>query len=162
MSFQDLDTITKVDDINSQLIKILNEDGKTPFSQIAQRLKVSSGIIRQRYQRLVRDGKLQVEALNNPMLKGLAIMAQVSVKVNLYRLQEITDRIASFEEIIYINLATNGYDLHIEVVCRDKHHLMDFLAKKLPTVEGVKDTELKLLSTKTLLKRFSPGQGIWA
>ena len=151
MSFQYLDHKTRVDDINLQIIKILNEDGKTPFSQIAQRLKVSNGIIRQRYQRLVRDGKLQVEVINNPMLKGLAIMAQVIVKVDLYRLQEITDRIASFEEVIYINLATNGYDLHIEAVCRDKHHLLDFLANKLHAVDGVKATELKLLSTNTLL-----------
>jgi Lrp/AsnC family transcriptional regulator for asnA, asnC and gidA len=162
MSFQYLDHKTRVDDINLQIIKILNEDGKTPFSQIAQRLKVSNGIIRQRYQRLVRDGKLQVEVINNPMLKGLAIMAQVWVKVDLYRLQEITDRITSFEEVIYINLATNGHDLHIETVCRDKHHLLDFLAKKLHAVDGVKETELKLLSTNTLLKRYSPGQGIWA
>ena len=96
MSFQELDTRTKVDVINLQPIKILKKDRKTSFSQIAQRLRVSTAIVRQRYQRLVQDGNLQVEEFFiNSMLKGLAIMAQVSVKVHLYRLQEIAELIES-------------------------------------------------------------------
>jgi Lrp/AsnC family transcriptional regulator for asnA, asnC and gidA len=162
MNFQILDNKTMIDEIDIKLMKILNEDGKTPFSQIAQNLNVSNGVIRQCYQRLVREGKLQVEAISNTMLKGLSIMAQISVKVNHYRLQEIADQIAAFEETDYIIFSTNSFDLHIEVVCRDKHHLMEFLENKLHSVDGVKDTELKLLSTNALLKRFSPGQGIWA
>ncbi len=162
MSIQVLDNKTRVDEIDLQLLKILHEDGKTPFSQIAQRLKVSTIDIRQCYQRLIRDGQLQVELIRNKTLRGLAIMAQISVNVNLYRLQEITDHINSFEEVIYLGLSRKGYDLHIEVLCRNKSHLLDFIAKKLHSVDGVKDTELKLLSTNALLKKYSPGQGIWA
>jgi Lrp/AsnC family transcriptional regulator for asnA, asnC and gidA len=132
---------SKIDDIDLQIIKILNEDGRTPFSQIAQQLDVSTGMIRQRYQRLVQDGVLQVVAVTNPLLMGFTTMAQIGAKVDVGRLQEIAEQIAAFEEVVYLVLITGSYDLHIEVVCRDKSHLMDFLTNKLYSVEGIKDSE---------------------
>jgi Lrp/AsnC family transcriptional regulator for asnA, asnC and gidA len=138
MSHQELNFQTKIDNIDLKIIEILNKDGRTPFAQIAQRLNVSTGMI---YQRLVKDGVLQIVAVTNPMLMGFSTMAQIGVKVNVNRLQEIADEIASFEEVIYLVLVTGGYDIHAEVVCRDKTHLLDFLANKLHAVEGVRDTE---------------------
>ena len=137
----EIDVSPKIDEIDLKIIKILNEDGRTPFSQIAQRLGVSTGMIRQRYQRLVQDGVLQVVAVTNPLLMGFTTMAQIGVKVDVGRLQEIADQIASFEEVIYLVLLTGSYDLHIEIVCRDMTHLLDFLTNKLYSVEGIKDSE---------------------
>jgi len=130
-----------MDNIDLQIIKFLNEDGRTPFSQIAQRLNVSTGMIRQRYHRLVQDGVLQVVAVTNPMLMGFTTMAHIGVKADGRRLREIADQIAAFEEVIYLVLLSGSYDLHIEVVCRDNAHLLEFLTDKLNSVEGVKDTE---------------------
>jgi len=141
MSQQDNTVSSKIDEFDLQIIKILNEDGRTPFAQIAQRLGVSTGMIRQRYHRLVEDGVLQVVAVTNPLLMGFTTMAQIGVKVDVGRLQEIANQIASFEEVIYLVLLTGSYDLHIEIVCRDKTHLMDFLTNKLYSVEGIKDSE---------------------
>jgi Lrp/AsnC family transcriptional regulator for asnA, asnC and gidA len=130
-----------MDDIDLQIIKYLNKDGRTPFSQIAKRLDVSTGMIRQRYHRLVQDGVLQVVAVTNPMLMGFTTMAHIGVKADGGRLQEIADQISAFEEVIYLVLLSGSYDLHIEVVCRDNAHLLDFLTNKLNSVQGVKDTE---------------------
>lgn len=131
----------KVDDIDLKIINFLNKDGRTPFAQIAKELGVSTGMIRQRYQRLVQEGVLQIVAITNPMLMGFATMAQIGVKADVRRLEEIADEIAKFEEVIYLVLLTGSYDLHVEVVCRDKAHLLNFLTKKLHAVEGVKEAE---------------------
>jgi len=131
----------KIDETDLQVIKILTTDGRTPFAQIAKRLGVSTGMIRQRYHRLVQDGVLQIVAVTNPLLMGFTTMAHIGVKVNLNRLEEIADEIASFEEVVYLVLVTGSYDLCIEVVCRDNEHLIEFLTKKLHAIAGVKDTE---------------------
>jgi Lrp/AsnC family transcriptional regulator for asnA, asnC and gidA len=141
MSLLDLNYQAKVDETDLKIIKILNKDGRTPFSQIAQSLGVSTGTVRQRFLRLVRDGVVQVVAVTNPLLMGFTTMASIGVKANVNRLQEIAEEIAAFEEVIYLVLLTGSYDLHVEVVCRDKTHLLDFLSKKLHAVEGVRDTE---------------------
>jgi len=131
----------KVDEIDLKIINFLNKDGRTPFAQIAKELGVSTGMIRQRYQRLVQEGVLQIVAITNPLLMGFATMAQIGVKADVRRLEEIADEIAQFEEVIYLVLLTGSYDLHVEVVCRDKAHLLNFLTKKLHAVEGVKEAE---------------------
>jgi len=131
----------KVDDIDLKIINFLSKDGRTPFAQIAKELGVSTGMIRQRYQRLVQEGVLQIVAITNPLLMGFATMAQIGVKADVRRLEEIADEIAKFEEVIYLVLLTGSYDLHVEVVCRDKAHLLNFLTKKLHAVEGVKEAE---------------------
>ena len=131
----------KVDEIDLKIINFLNKDGRTPFAQIAKELGVSTGMIRQRYQRLVQEGVLQIVAITNPLLMGFATMAQIGVKADVSRLEEIADEIAEFEEVIYLVLLTGSYDLHVEVVCRDKAHLLNFLTKKLHAIEGVKEAE---------------------
>jgi Lrp/AsnC family transcriptional regulator for asnA, asnC and gidA len=141
MSQQENDLSSNIDEVDLQIIQVLNADGRTPFSQIAQKLGVSTGMIRQRYHRLVQDGVLQVVAVTNPLLMGFTTMAQIGVKVDVGRLEEIAEQIASFDEVIYLVLVTGSYDLHIEIVCRDKTHLLDFLTKKLHSVEGIKDSE---------------------
>jgi len=141
MQYTDLKVISKIDDVDKRIIKILNQDGRTPFTRIAKQLGVSTGMIRQRYHRLVQEGILQVVAITNPLLMGFATMAQIGVKADVNRLEEIADEIALFDEVIYLVLLTGSYDLHIEVVCRDKTHLLNFLSKKLHAVEGVKEAE---------------------
>ena len=141
MQYADLNGQAKIDDIDLHIIKMLSEDGRTPFAQIAKQLGVSTGMIRQRYHRLVQDGVLQIVAITNPLLMGFATMAQIGVKVEGSRLEEIADEIALFEEVIYLVLLTGSYDMHVEVICRDKTHLLNFLTKKLHAVEGVKEAE---------------------
>lgn len=141
MGFEDLSHGAITDETDLQIIKILNQDGRASFAQIAGALGVSPGMVRQRYNRLVEEGVLQVVAITNPMLMGYTIMAQIGVKANVNRLQEIADQIATFEEVIYLVLLTGSYDLFVEVVCRDRSHLLSFLTNKLHSVEGVKEAE---------------------
>ena len=71
-----------------------------PFSEIARRLNVSAGMVRQRYQRLQDAGVLQVVAVTNPLKIGYHTMALIGVKADGKHLREIAGEIAQFEEVI--------------------------------------------------------------
>lgn len=131
----------KLDDIDRRIIAALKRDGRTPYAEIGRELGVSAGMVRQRVQRLIEHGVLQIVAVTNPLLMGFHTMALIGVKVDGRRLREIAQHIAQFEEVIYLVLSTGQYDLLVEVVCRNNAHLLEFLTEKLHTVEGVKDTE---------------------
>ncbi len=131
-----------LDEIDAQIIAALQEDGRMPFAQIAQRLGVSPGMVRQRLQRLVRDGVCQIVAVTNPLLMGYPVMALIGVKADYgRRLRDIARAIAAFDEVIYLVLSTGSYDLLVEVICHDNAHLLEFLTERLHAVEGVHDTE---------------------
>ena len=131
----------KLDEIDMEIIRALKRDGRTPFAQIAQRLGVSTGMIRQRYQRLTKERVLQVVAVTNPLLLGFSTMAMIGVKVDGGRLQAVAEQIAGLEEVIYLVLAAGAYDLFAEVAFRDNEHLLEFLTNRLRAIEGVRETE---------------------
>ena len=141
MQYAEMPGKAKIDEIDLKIIKFLDEDGRMPFAQIAKRLGVSTGMVRQRYHRMIEEGILQIVAVTNPVVMGYAIMAIIGVKTAVNRLEEIADKIAEFEEVTYLVLTTGSFDLHIEVVCRDNDHLLEFLTKRLHAVEGIREAE---------------------
>lgn len=131
----------ELDHVDRQIIAALKEDGRMSFAEIARRLDVSPGMVRERYHRLVQRGILQVVAVTNPLRAGYRMMTLVGIKVDGHRLHEVARQVAAFEEVIYLVLCTGAYDMLAEVVCRDNTDLLQFLAERLHAVEGIRDTE---------------------
>jgi Lrp/AsnC family transcriptional regulator for asnA, asnC and gidA len=130
-----------VDKTDRAIIAALKEDGRTPFSRIADQLGASPGMVRQRVQRLNEQGILQIVAVTNPLKIGYHTMALIGVKADGHRLQEIARRIAAFDEVIYLTICAAAYNLLVEVVCLDNSHLLTFLTEQLYSVDGVREAE---------------------
>lgn len=131
----------RIDDIDRQIIQALKEDGRMPFAEIARRLDVSPGMVRQRYLQLKADGVLHIVPVTNPTLLGYNTMALIGIRVDGGRLREVADEIARFEEVTYLVLCAGTYDILAEIFCHDNAHLLRFLTDRLHTVQGVRSTE---------------------
>jgi Lrp/AsnC family transcriptional regulator for asnA, asnC and gidA len=131
----------RLDAVDWGIVTALKEDGRMPFAEIARRLDVSAGMVRQRYFDLVDKGILQVAAVTNPTLLGYNTMALIGVRVDGHRLREIAHQMASFEEVVYLVLCTGTFDILVEVVCHDNAHLLQFLTDQLRAIAGVVHTE---------------------
>jgi len=141
MKEQPGETHYRLDDVDRGIIAALKEDGRMSFAEIARRLDVSAGMVRQRYLDLAEEGILQVVAVTNPTLMGYNTMALVGVRVDGNRLRDIARRMAAFEEVVYLVLCTGTFDILVEVACRDNAHLLQFLTEHLRAIEGVVHTE---------------------
>ena len=130
-----------LDAVDRQIVGALREDGRMSFAQIAKRLGVSAGMIRQRYMQMVADGVLHVVPVTNVTLLGYNMLAMIGVEVDGNRMIEIAHEIAAFDEVIYLIICTGTYDLLVEVRCRDTDHLLKFLTERLRSVKGVRSTE---------------------
>jgi len=130
-----------LDEIDRQVIDSLRKDGRVSFSQIAEGLNVSPGMIRLRYNRLVEQGYLRVVAITNPLRLGYKTMAMIGLRVDGSKLLEAADKISKLDEVVYLVITSGRYDLFAEVVCRDHAHLLDFIGNKLSTIDGVRESE---------------------
>lgn len=131
----------KLDDIDRHIINALRADGRVAFAQLAEQLNVSPGMIRQRYNRLVELGYLKVVAVTNPMLMGKRTMAMVGIRTDGRKMMDVASKLAKFDEVVYIVATSGGYDLMLEVFCRDNEDLLNFMTEKLAKVDGVRETE---------------------
>jgi Lrp/AsnC family transcriptional regulator for asnA, asnC and gidA len=130
-----------LDAVDRYLIEALRKDGREPFAQIAERLGVSPGMIRQRYSRLVEQGYLKVVAITNPIQHGLKTMALIGIRTDGTNMLDVAERISRLEEVIYLVVASGRFDILAEVFCRDHEHLLRFITEKLYSIEGVRETE---------------------
>jgi Lrp/AsnC family transcriptional regulator for asnA, asnC and gidA len=130
-----------LDEIDLKILDALRGDGRVAFSQIAEQLGVSPGMIRIRYNRMVEMGFLKVVAITNPLRMGYKAMAMIGVRTEGKRMLEAAERIAELDEVIYLVVTSGRFDLMIEVVCRDHADLLRFITEKLYSIEGVRDSE---------------------
>jgi len=130
-----------IDDIDRQIIIILQKDGRATFAEIANLLKVSPGMIRVRYNRLIELGILRVVAITNPLRMGFQTMALIGIKTEPDKLLDVADHIAALDEVIYLILVSGAYDIIAEIVCKDQNHLLNFLSERLYKIDGVHESE---------------------
>jgi Lrp/AsnC family transcriptional regulator for asnA, asnC and gidA len=131
----------KLDEIDRYIIQTLQKDGREAFAQIAEDLKVSPGMIRQRYNRLVELGYLKVIAATNPLMMGKRTMAMIGVRTDGRKMLEAGNKISKFDEVVYVVFVSGGYDIMLEVFCKDHEDLLKFMTEKLAKVDGVRETE---------------------
>lgn len=131
----------KLDEIDKHIIESLRKDGREAFAQIAERLKVSPGMIRQRYNRLVELGYLKVIAATNPLMMGKRTMAMIGVRTDGRKMLEVANKVSKFDEVVYVVFVSGGYDIMLEVFCKDHEDLLNFMTEKLAKVDGVRETE---------------------
>ncbi|GAB4458307.1 MAG: hypothetical protein Kow0070_11810 [Anaerolineales bacterium] len=130
-----------LDGIDRAIIESMRKDGRMAFSQIAEQLNVSPGMIRLRYNRLVELGYLKVVAVTNPLMMGKRTMAMIGVRTDGRKILEVANQLTAFDEVVYVVVVSGRYDLMIEVFCRDHEDLLNFLTEKLAKVDGVRETE---------------------
>lgn len=131
----------RLDAIDRYIIETLQKDGREAFAQIAEDLKVSPGMIRQRYNRLVELGYLKVIAATNPLMMGKRTMAMIGVRTDGRKMLEAANKISKFDEVVYVVFVSGGYDIMLEVFCKDHEDLLKFMTEKLAKVDGVRETE---------------------
>ncbi len=131
----------RLDKIDLYIIDAMREDGREAFAQIAEKLNVSPGMIRQRYNRLVKLGYLKVVAVTNPLMMGKRTMAMIGIRTDGRKMLEVANKLIKFDEVVYIVVVSGRYDIMVEVFCSDHEDLLKFLTEKLAKVEGVRETE---------------------
>jgi Lrp/AsnC family transcriptional regulator for asnA, asnC and gidA len=128
-----------LDDVSKAIIEQLQEDGRRPYATIGRAVGLSEAAVRQRVQRLLDAGVMQIVAVTDPLQLGFPRQAMVGVRTSA-DLETTADELAEIAEVDYAVITAGSFDLLVEVVARNDDHLMEIL-KKLRAVPGVSSTE---------------------
>jgi Lrp/AsnC family transcriptional regulator for asnA, asnC and gidA len=131
----------EVSELDKRIIEHLQQDGRRPFTQIAADLGVSEAAVRARTNRLVERGILQVVGVTDPLKLGFQQMAMIGIRCEASRLMAVAEEVARFPEVDYVIITAGSYDILIETVSEDNEGLLRFLADRLRTIDGVRETE---------------------
>ncbi|NHC22731.1 Lrp/AsnC family transcriptional regulator [Nocardioides sp. IC4_145] len=129
-----------LDDVSKAIIEQLQQDGRRSYAAIGKVVGLSEAAVRQRVQRLVEGGVMQVVAVTDPLELGFARQAMVGVKVR-GPLEPVADALSALDEVDYVVITAGSFDLLVEVVCESDDHLLDLLSHRVRSIEGVVATE---------------------
>jgi Lrp/AsnC family transcriptional regulator for asnA, asnC and gidA len=129
-----------LDDTNKRIIEQLQHDGRMSYAALAKIVGLSEAAVRQRVQRLLDSGVMQIVAVTDPLTLGFARQVMVGIKVE-GDLRRVATALAAIPEVDYVVICAGGYDLLAELVCTDDEHLLHLLNDAIRAIPGVQTTE---------------------
>ena len=129
-----------LDDVSKAIIEELQQDGRRSYASIGKVVGLSEAAVRQRVQRLIEGGVMQVVAVTDPLELGFACQAMIGIRVK-GELEPVADAIAKLDEVDYVVITAGTYDLLVEVVCESDEALLDVLSTKIRSMDEVVSTE---------------------
>lgn len=134
--------ITDIDKLDRQILSVLMEDAKTPYTDIAKQLYVSGGTIHVRMKKLEQMGIVKSASLDVDYTKlGYDICAFLGIyldKSSLYT--NVSVDLRNIPEVVSAHYTTGLYNIFAKIVCQDTDHLRRVL-NKIQRIEGIQRTE---------------------
>ena len=149
------------DDLNQQIIRLLQEDGRAAYDEIGQKLGVSGGTVRNRVTRMRDAGMLRIVAVVDPVAVDYESDAMLGIKTAPgVAPTAVAERLDPHPAVVYVMWVSGRFDLLVEVVCDEETELTNFLNDH---IHGQTDiarvevmTQLGMFKNQFLLKRHVP------
>ncbi len=133
-------TPIELDDIDKAIIRELQVDGRLPYAKLGPRVGLSQAAARQRVQRLIDSGAMQIVAVTDPLAVGFAMEAMIAISVD-GDLRRVAQALSEVEEITYLVISTGRFDLLAEVVCGGTEELFALVNDVVRATPGVSHAE---------------------
>lgn len=147
-----------LDRIDCEIIRLLQQDGRIPNTEIAKSIGISEATVRSRLNRLTGEGVIQIVAVSNPLKIGFEIAGVMRICGELKKIESIIAALAKLDELWFIVKTTGDADIYTEFICRSMEDLNELIYKKIRSIEGVTRTETSLFLSYTK-RRYDWGTG---
>ena len=128
-----------LDEVSKRIIEQLQSDGRRSYAAIGKAVGLSEAAARQRVQRLVDAGVMQIVAVTDPLTLGFRRQTMIGIRC-VGDLDRVADLLAGMAEIDYVVITAGSFDLLAEVVCEDDDQLLEIISR-VRTIPSVTTTE---------------------
>lgn len=135
------DSRGQLDELSKLIIEQLQQDGRRSYAAIARAVGLSEAATRQRVQKLIDEGVVQIVAITDPAAIGFHRMALLGIKVE-GDIRGVADKLAGVPEAEYVVVCAGQFDLLVELLCEDNDHLLHTIDESVRTIPGVRSAEV--------------------
>lgn len=123
----------KLDKLDKQILKMISEDARVPFLEVARACNVSGAAIHQRIQKLTNMGILKgSQFIVDPEKMGYETCAFIGLNLkNPESFDAVVEKLKEIPEVVECHYTTGNYDLFIKIYAANNHHLLNIIHDKL-------------------------------
>ncbi|WP_224268630.1 Lrp/AsnC family transcriptional regulator [Haloprofundus salinisoli] len=127
----------ELDDTDRAILRILQEDARTPFSEIARRIDMSSATVHDRVGRMENAGVIEgYHAKVDPKAAGYGTSALVGLRVEQGHEAEALERLENLDAVKEIYLTTGEWDVMLRVFAHDTEGLRELMFDHIAAMDG--------------------------
>ena len=149
-------SMNELDDLDRQILKLISENARIPFLEVARECNVSGAAIHQRIQKLTNVGVVKgSEYIIDPEKVGFRTCAYVGLFLKERdSFESAIEVLKSVPEVVECHLTTGRYDMFIKLYAHSNNHLLHIIHSKLQPL-GLARTET-LISFDEVINRQVP------
>jgi len=123
----------KLDKLDRQILKLISDDARIPFLEVARACGVSGAAIHQRIQKLTSMGILKgSQFLIDPEKIGYETCAYIGLNLkNPESFDSVVEELKRIPEVVECHYTTGNYDMFIKLFAVNNHHLLTIIHDKL-------------------------------
>ncbi|RMB57561.1 winged helix-turn-helix transcriptional regulator [Dokdonia sinensis] len=132
----------KLDEVDHQILDMLIENTRTPFTDIAKKLLISAGTVHVRVKKMEEAGIITGSSLVLDYAKlGYAFIAYVGVFINkTSQTTFVLERIAQIPYVTVAHVTTGKFNIFCKIRAQDTNHAKNIIFM-LDDIDGVYRTE---------------------
>ena len=127
----------ELDDTDREILRILQADARTPFSEIARQIDMSSAAAHDRVRRLEEAGVIEgYHAAVDPRAVGYGISAFVGLRVEQGQANDALERLEELDGVQEVHMTTGEWDVIMRVFAEDADALRELMFDHVAHVDG--------------------------
>ena len=131
----------KIDNTDLNILALLKDNGRIQNNEIASRLSISEGTVRNRIKKLIDNNFLSIKGLVNPCLIKNKQIVLIGINISKRKdLESAPDLIAKLDYVTSVYMVSGRYDLLIELFI-EPGRLLNFLSIDLAAIDHIATTE---------------------
>ncbi len=140
--------------LDSDLLKILVRDARTPYADLARELGISRAHARNRVQALVDSGVIeQFAAVVNPDKLGKVVSTFVDLKVRPADIEAVAAELAACPEVVSLYIMSDLQSLHIHTLTETHEGFEAFVRQRIFNRPEIVEAECKTLLARVKHRR---------
>ena len=132
----------QIDKVDKDILSILIEDSRTPFTEIAQKLLISPGTVHVRYNKMEEAGIIKSSTLVLDYEKmGFTFTGYIGISLGeSAKATIVLEDLRKISEVTMASFTTGHYGINCEIRCKDTAHARDIITKIMSN-KGVRKTD---------------------
>jgi Lrp/AsnC family transcriptional regulator for asnA, asnC and gidA len=127
----------RVDKVDWDIIRILEKNGRAANKDIAAKIGVSEGTVRNRIKKLTDHQFLRIRGLTNPNDRTDESLVYMGIKIAVNRDSiKVSEAVAKLSGVKSVVVVTGRYDLLVEVYV-EPYNIIRFLSTELAKIDSI-------------------------
>lgn len=133
----------KIDALDERIIDAFQHDGRQSNREVARRLGVSEGTVRQRLRKLQAMGAVHFDVVTSAAAVGIEYIAFVRASVAPRHLEAFLSACERIEHIWYLAAISGRFNAQALICTRDAAEAVDIVNGQMASLAGVHEVQIR-------------------